>query len=57
MVRATMVVLSALVRVMPVQASVVGHSTPMRVPIMIGTIALVFIVIIDFGGFLFFFFF
>jgi hypothetical protein len=50
-----MVVPSALVRVMPVQASAVGHSTPMRVPIMIGTIALVFIVIIDFGGFLFFF--
>jgi uncharacterized protein YebE (UPF0316 family) len=45
MVQATIVVLSALVRVMPVQASAVGHSTPINVPIRIGTIALVFIVI------------
>ena len=44
-----MVVPSALVRVMPVQASAVGHSAPMRVPIMIGTIALVFIIIDGFG--------
>ena len=40
-----MVVPSALVRVMPVQASAVGHSTPMNVPIKIGTKDLVFIVI------------
>ena len=44
-VRATIVVLSALVSVMPVQALLLGHSTPMNVPIKIGTKDLVFIVI------------